>query len=178
MHMVVMVLAPGGYNFYGPRRDGQGTRRDSHHPNATHGMPHYPPPHPAMTPAPSIPDSDLIVYGGNSKKRSRSSPSTANKRARNGYGQFPDPDFQIHTPAYPGDRFKVKHESPIDIDARRSLTNDQDDGNNDHSAREDDVDDNDIDEAAVADAEVAAMELELKLAKLKAARMREKLKKK
>jgi hypothetical protein len=171
-------VGPGSYHFYGPPTHNRGTRQDRHHSNSTYGMPHYPPPQPAMTPAPSIPDSDLIVYGGNSKKRSRSSPSTANKRARNGYGQSPDPDFQIHTPTYPGDRLKIKHESPIDIDARRSLTNEQDDGNNNHSAREDDVGDDDIDDAAVADAEVAAMELELKLAKLKAARMREKLKKK
>jgi hypothetical protein len=169
-------IGPGSYHFYGPPTQGRGGRQDSRYPpNVTHGMPHYPPPHHTMTPAPSIPDSDLIFCGNNPKKRSCSSLSTANKRARTGYGQSPDLELQRYTPS---GRFEVKQESPIDVDAYRSLTNDQDNGANDCDAQEDDADDDDIDDAAVADAEVAAMELELKLAKLKAARMREKLKKK
>jgi hypothetical protein len=166
----------GGYSGYGTPKFSGGAHEGTHTSPSTHGMPHYPPPHLAIRPAPSTPDLDYSIFGNNTNKRSQFSPSTADRRALNAYDRSPDPDMHSYTHPYASGRFKIKHESPVG--ERRSLTTDHDDPTNDRGAEDDRVDDDGIDDAAVADAEVAAMELELKLAKLKAARMREKLKKK
>jgi hypothetical protein len=160
---------PGGYGI--APQYGRDVRQESQQPHAR-GMPQYPPLHPAMTPAPSIPDSDYSTYGNNSEKRgnkrNRTSPPDQNKRARDGYDRFPSYNMQDYPNHYQGARPNIKRESPAD--ERPSI---EDGIANDPGAENDDSD-----TPTAADAEVEAMEIELKLAKLKAARLREQQRKK
>jgi hypothetical protein len=166
----------GGYGGYGfpPSGSappyGRDTRRGSQQPHAQ-GMPPYIPPHHAMTPAPSIPESQFSAYSNNpeqrGQKRGRASPAGQNKRARDGSDEFHSYNMPGFLSPYHGTRTKIKLESPVN--EHHSLDDDFNGPNNDIDAPDEDLDDNDV-----ADAEVEAMEIELKLAKLKAARLREK----
>jgi hypothetical protein len=164
----------GGYGFPPPGLAppyGRDARQESQQLHAR-GMPPYPPPYHAMTPAPSIPESN---YSNNpeqhSRKRGRASPVGQNKRARDGYAHHSGYEMQCYPDPYRGARTKIKLESPAD---ERHISDDDFDGpSNDIGASGDEVD-----AETTADAEVEAMEIELKLAKLKAARLREKQRKK
>jgi hypothetical protein len=163
---------PSGYGF--TPQYGQDTQQRSQQLHAR-GLPQYHPLHHAMTPAPSIPDSDHSTHGNNPErrgnKRGRMSPLSQNKRARDGYDQFPGYEMQGYPNHYQSARYKIKREFPVDESC--GFEDDLDDAANDPGAENDDND-----TQTAADAEVEAMEIELKLAKLKAARLREQQRKK
>jgi hypothetical protein len=153
-----------GYGGYDPPQHGQNLRQGTQ-PLLPHGMPMYPSPH-AMTPAPSLPDSEYSAHCGNPNKRGRTSPPMRSAGSQHAFGPPSGFDMQGYPDPYNGGRNTIKLESPED--EHRSLSNDIERTMNDAGAPDDHLDNGDA-----LDAEVEAMELELKLAKLKATRLRE-----
>jgi hypothetical protein len=157
----------GGYGGYAPPQLSREARQGT---QPSHGMSPYPPPHHAMTPAISMPNSVYGAHGNipnNSHKRGRVSPFGANERARDAYDQSPGYEMQGYPQPNQGGRTKIKRESPAED--RRDFGEDFDNPDNDLGVENDDED-----TKAAVDADIEAMELELKLAKMKAARLKKK----
>ncbi|KAF2825266.1 hypothetical protein CC86DRAFT_41067 [Ophiobolus disseminans] len=152
---------PGGYNGYGGGHGGNGgyglglpphggdDRQGSQQPLAR-GMPQYPHPHHAMTPAPSIPDSDYSAHGNN-LQRSHDSPF-----------------MQGYPNSYQDRRPKIKRESPP-VDERPMPVQDMVAPPNDLADQDnEDDDEDDGDDHTNLEAQLEAAKIRLRIAKIKA----------
>ncbi|KAJ4371859.1 hypothetical protein N0V86_008413 [Didymella sp. IMI 355093] len=151
----------GGYGDYGSLADGDG-RYPPQPPSRFNGM-EYPPPHHAMTPVPSQPDTDQL-----DRKRTQDPSLSNNKRIRGGYEQSPfhmgRPHLHGYSPNFHAAQTEVKQESPeFEVCGERREMSVEEGAAPTIELGEDS-------NAAALEAELRATELELKVARLQAKR--------